>query len=439
MNRLLTFTALLAAFLNISGQTGDTVRSIYIDEYNAKWIGSDLGLLRFDGTTWQAYHTRDGVPGVVNAIAFEDAEDGPQIWVGTDNGVIVAGYDNEQVTSAERYHSGNSELASDEISAIVLDSSDTRYFATPEGLGVFETDQWTWLERGWGPAEGGISNSPLLSLGAKNDTVYAGAETRGAGRVINEIDGFSGASYYEIPWTGIAGNTVKSILTDDEGFQWFGTTDGISQHTHQDGDIGWDLTLTTSDGLVDNSVNSIFQSSDGNFWFGTDAGVSNYEPGEGTFTNYTTSDGLADGVVFDIAEDSDNQIWFATANGISSFDGSEFTSYATGEQAKDFINIITSVKPGVPGFAHNFIDVYPNPASSHLYIHFRHEGGPVQVRIYDPSGRMVNTLLNGNPGEGELKLRWDLDDAHHGKVKAGIYVVSVHQGDRKSVRKVIVY
>lgn len=439
MNRFLPVAALLGAFLNISGQTGDTVRSIYIDEFDAKWLGTDLGLLRFDGTNWKAYHTRDGVPGIVNDIAYENAADGPRIWVGTDNGVAVAGYDNEQVTSAERYHSGNSDLESNEINAIVLDSSDTRYFATPEGLGIFETDQWTWLERGWGPAESGISSSPLLSLGAKNDTVYVGATTRGAGRVINEIDGFSGASYYEIPWTGIAGNTVKSILTDADGTQWFGTTDGISQHTHQDGNKGWDLTLTTSDGLADNSVNSIFQSSDGSFWFGTDAGVSNYEPGEGTFTNYTTTDGLADDLVFDIAEDSDNQIWFATANGISSFDGSEFTSYATGEQAKDFINIITSVNPGEAATDYNSVDVYPNPASSHLYIHFRYESGPVRVQIFDPSGRMINTLFNGNPGSGELKLRWDLTDAHHSKVQAGIYLVSVNQGNRKSVRKVIVY
>jgi len=440
MYRLLLVAAFVAVIQSLSAQsTGDTVRAVYVDEFNVKWFGTDLGLLRFDGLGWMAYHTRNETPGMVNDIVYADGENGQEIWIGTDNGVTVAAYNTDGVTSATRYHSGNSELQSNKINAIVLDTSDTKYFATPDGLGIFEVDQWTWLERGWGPSEGGISNYPLLSLGAKNDTVYAGAASRGAGRVINEIDGFSGASYYEVPWTGIAGNTVKSILTDSEGYQWFGTTDGVSQHTTQEGDVGWDLTLTTTDGLVDNTVNAIFEDSNGGFWMGTDAGVSKYDPGESSFTNYTESDGLANNMVFDIAEDTDHLLWFATADGVSSFDGENFTHYATGEQAKDFINIVTSVRAQEISQEFNPLKVYPNPVSSHLYVHLSGTiNGVVEVSVYDPSGRLTKQLYRGMPGEGDLKVRWDLDDGSGNKVPHGIYIITVDTDHRRYSCKTII-
>ncbi|MCF8225958.1 MAG: T9SS type A sorting domain-containing protein [Bacteroidales bacterium] len=439
MKNYIAILIALIAFFRVSGQpAGDTVRAVYVDEYNVKWFGTNMGLLRFDGTNWQAYNTRPSTPGIVNSLAAEQDDDGFILWIGTDNGIAAAEYNDEGITGAVRYDSVNSALGSNRVVDIVLDSSGTRYFATPEGMAVFENDQWTWLEKGWGPSESGIPNYELLSLGAKNDTVYVGAMNRGAGRVINEIDGFSGASYYEQPWTGIAGNTIKSIFTDHDGYQWFGTTEGVSCHTHQDGDKGWGLYLSTTDGLADDEVNDIFQDSGDEFWMGTSEGISKFNKNTMQFTNYTMENGLADNMVFDIAQGPDNILWFATAGGVASFEGTDFVSIKTSSHAVDFKDIIASVSR-LPANDHNPLRVYPVPSATHLYIHyFSGEPQTLAIDIFDTSGKRIRELYNGNNNENEIKIRWDLQNSNDSKVPPGTYFIRLKTGDRTYIRKAII-
>ncbi len=440
MKNLLISLFFLAGIVHASGQgTGNIVKAVFVDEHNVKWFGTDLGLLRFDGSSWKAYNSRYDYPGEISSIAFENSQEGPEMWVGTEKGISVARYDIDGISAATRYTTENSLLDTNRIVDIVLDSSGTRYFATPAGVGVLEVDEWSWLELGWGPPETGIPNYELLSLGAKNDTVYVGAISRGAGRIINEIDGFSGASFYERPWTSIAGNTVKSIFTDNNGYQWFGTTEGFSQHTTQNGKLGWDIVMTSDDGLINNTVNSIFQDSNGDFWMATDGGVSKFIEETLEFTNYTTSDGLAANQVFDIDQDQDNIMWFATANGVSSFDGNTFSNYSTAAEAKDFINII-SIDDGIETkkFSDN-VNVYPNPAESEVYIHFAKETDRyMNVAVFDISGKMMKQLYRGYAGGGDLKLKWDLNGKSGERVPGGIYFITIDTESERYTRKVVV-
>lgn len=440
MKRVFLSTVFLLVLHAVFSQgTGDTVKAVFVDEHNVKWFGTDLGLLRFDGTTWTAYNTRSSTPGAVTSIAYQNSESESELWIGTDNGVSVAKYDIDGISAATRFHTENSLLESNSIVDIVLDNTDTRFFATPIGVGVFEIDQWSWLENGWGPPEAGVPNYELLSLGAKNDTIYVGAVNRGAGRVINNIDGFSGASYYEIPWSGIIGNTVKSIFTDANGYQWFGTTEGFSYHTNQDGHKGWDLTLSASDGLVNDTVNAVYEDAEGNFWMATNGGVSKFNLNTQQFTNYTDADGLADKLVFDISEDQDGLLWFATANGVSSFDGVNFENYSTAEEAKDFINIIVGIDQAEYPLSNGKLNIYPNPSSSDIYIHFTKKTDiNLSVAVYDMSGKKIRQLYSGYAGGGDLKVKWNLADRSGEFVPGGIYFVTVNSATNSYTEKVVI-
>ncbi|MFC2089495.1 two-component regulator propeller domain-containing protein [Bacteroidota bacterium] len=438
--RILTAHCLLFFSIIVHGQgAGDTVRAVYVDENNHKWFGTNNGLLRFDGSTWSAFYSSRDVPGNINALANESSEDGPAIWIGTSDGITAARYELDGISAATRYHIDNSELESNRIIDIVLDSSNAKFFATPEGLGVFENDQWTWLPKGWGPAESGVPNYEILSIGADNDTIYVGAERRGAGRVINDVDGFSGASYYEQPWTGIAGNTVKSVFTDSNGHQWFGTTEGLSYHTHQDGRKGWDLTLTTSDGLVNNTVNAVFEDASGVFWIATNGGVSKLERESLLFTNYTLDDGLADNHVFDIAEDQDRKLWFATANGVSAFNGNEFINYSTAEHAKDFTNIIAGVGSNISA-DNSKVRIYPNPAKKHLYIYIENAALTLlRIEIYNMAGKSINRLYDGIPESDEIILKWNLSESSGQRIQQGIYFITISSPGSRITRKVVIF
>jgi len=71
-----------------SGLPSDTINAIEVDRNNVKWIGTDTGVARFDGETWEVFDTENSglVNDTVYAIAFEPDN---TIWFGTENGVSV--------------------------------------------------------------------------------------------------------------------------------------------------------------------------------------------------------------------------------------------------------------------------------------------------------------------------------------------------------------
>ena len=183
-------------------------------------------------------------------------------------------------------------------------------------------------------------------------------------------------------------------------------------------------------------MNTIFEDSNGDFWFGTDGGISKYDGG---FTNYTESDGLADNMVFDIDEDAAGQLWFATANGVSSFNGSEFTTYNTSDQAKDFVNILkVGVETIAPGNNERF-QIYPNPTSSHVFVHFlKDQAMYLEVNVYDMTGKQINNLYSGYADGGDLKVRWNLDDESHTPISGGIYFITLQTDTFTLTKKIVV-
>lgn len=470
MNKILFIICCILLSASVYGQgSGDTIKAIYVDENNVKWFGSDRGLLSFNGSEWHAYNTREDTPGEVSSILFESTAS--ELWVGTEDGVLLAGYDGSKFTSGSRFtnievdkHDQvrlNVTLVEEydidllDVKDIISDNQQNIYIAMPNGVVVLRDQQWIWLENGYGIIDHGVPYKPLLKFGSEADTIFIGSETDGAGRLFpatlslgyyngddlvltgNEIDGVSGASVlapkYNIPFETYG--DVHSIFTDSEGYQWYGTTEGIRKHTALGSKEGWDISLSTADGLVNDTVYAIYEDSNGDFWFATKGGVSKYT---GEYTNYTVAEGLADNQVFDIAEDKDNVLWFATANGVSSFNGSTFTSYSTSAQAKDFEDIL-HVGLDLKSAAEERFSIYPNPTTSHLYVHFEKDMDMnVDVNVYDMSGKKINRLFTGYAGGGDLKVRWDLKNANNVPVPGGIYFISLETAKISITKKAVV-
>jgi len=82
-----------------SGLESNEVTAVCVDGLGVKWFGTKNGLTRFDGTSWTTYTTADSLAGnQVNSIAFETTSYGPEIWVGTNNGVSVISEPSQRLT-----------------------------------------------------------------------------------------------------------------------------------------------------------------------------------------------------------------------------------------------------------------------------------------------------------------------------------------------------
>ena len=400
-----------------------TVKAVFVDEHGMKWFGTDGGLVRFDGNDWIDYGSHAKIPDHISDIEYQFSDYGPEMWIGSDKGVSVAAYNVDGITYATHYTMENSGILSDSIHDILVDENNIRYFATPEGLGIFNSSTWSSIVRGTD-----IPDAAVLSLGTKNDTIYTGSDGKGVGRVIrDDLDGYTGASYYEIPWVGLPSNTINCVYIDSKGFQWYGTTEGASRHKVQEAQQGWEA-FTMDQGLVNRNVMAILEDNDGDIWMGTEGGISRYNPAEAQFINYTMGDGLPDSVIYDIAIDTDQTLWFATGKGVSHFDGASFTNY-----------LISGIENVSTLQDHESGKIYPNPATNEIHLTcYSKQNGFVTIAAFDLSGKKIETIYNSYAPSGELRVTWDLNDSNGDPVPAGIYMISIKSGSLLNTQKVVV-
>jgi hypothetical protein len=81
----------------------------------------------------------------------------------------------------------------------------------------------------------------------------------------------------------------------------------------------------------------------------------------------------------------------------------------------------------------------PNPALSRVSISYAvPTGGPVELGIYDLSGRLVRTLVRGRAAAGVSHANWDRTDNSGREVAAGVYVCKLAAGEKTQSRKLVV-
>lgn len=76
---------------------------------------------------------------------------------------------------------------------------------------------------------------------------------------------------------------------------------------------------------------------------------------------------------------------------------------------------------------------YPNPAESEvLFSGDFHVAGDLKITLFDLSGKQIETLYEGNVGQGVFKTRW----ARRADLSSGLYFVTWEIGGRRVVQKI---
>lgn len=133
--------------------------------------------------------------------------------------------------------------------------------------------------------------------------------------------------------TGLAHGQVLSVLQDDDGVMWFGTSGGGI--TKYDGN-SYEY-ITDKDGLADNVVYCIVKDDKGRILIGTNNGLSVYDPKApiksktNRFKNYTTKNGLSHNRIFTILFDEKYGALLGTGSGVSLFKDTVCSVYKLSE------------------------------------------------------------------------------------------------------------
>jgi len=80
---------------------------------------------------------------------------------------------------------------------------------------------------------------------------------------------------------------------------------------------------------------------------------------------------------------------------------------------------------------------YPNPFHPHATIQYTlPRTGRVRLSIFDVSGRLVRTMVDGIRGAGDQRVTWDGTDDRGSRVGSGVYLYRLQAGELSLTRKV---
>jgi len=375
------------------GFTKGEIRSIAQTSDGYLWLGTEFGLVRFDGiqtTPWQPPPDQH-LPSE-NIFTLLVTRDGT-LWIGTTKG--LASWKDGRLNEIP-------ELTGQYIFSLLEDREGILWIgamAVPTGklcsrqhggvkcygqdgtfgrgvLGLFEDSKgklWVGVEKGvwcWKPDQPKFYPLPgeangIRALGEDSDGTMLVGWNGGIQRLIDEkaqpyphiankpqfravkllrdrdgglwigtferglIHVHQGKTDVFAPSEGLSGDYVPAILEDREGNIWVATRNGLDRFR--------DFTIATfgvNQGLSSDIVGSVLATRDGSIWLGTYAGLNRWNSGQ---TEVYTG-GILDKNATSLFQDSRGRIWVSTLRGLGYFENGRFVS-VTGAPGGNILSI----------------------------------------------------------------------------------------------------
>ena len=295
-----------------TGLAADDVYALLEDTDGNIWVGTSLGLSKFDGRAWETFipDNSDLVYRYVNGLA-EDRHG--RIWISTLSGGSV--YSHGEWITYNRFGDADGEqrLPSNSLFNVYYDSQGRVWYATGLGAAVLEDGQWTLYSRNDGLNTNIISVVTEDARGRVWLTHWQG---------INILDNGVWNSL-RTENADIRTDLVLASRVDSQGRMWFGTIgDGVAIYDGQ----RWTKHNRANGGLSDDNVRALVEDrATGRFWVGTDGGLNGLVNDQLWMVYTAESTPLPDNRVNELLLDRKGNLWVGTAAGVAVFHpGSDF-------------------------------------------------------------------------------------------------------------------
>jgi len=254
-------------------------------------LNPDKPINRYTRTAWEA---DAGLP-QASVQTIRQTRDG-YVWLGTEEGLVR--FDGERFDVFDR--TNTPELPANNVKSLFEAADGSLWIGMVGGVALLKDGRFT----GYSLASGLPHDWIVAVTGDRAGNVWLG--TSGGG-LLRFKDGKATAF---TPRQGLADNFVWDVRETHDGSLWIGTSGGLTRMT---GDRL--VTYTTRDGLPDNRVNALWEDREGSLWIGTSKGLVRRRGG--AFETYTTRDGLSHDVVTALLEDAEGRLWIGTDEGMT--------------------------------------------------------------------------------------------------------------------------
>jgi ligand-binding sensor domain-containing protein/signal transduction histidine kinase len=327
------------------------------------WVGTESGLLRFDGVRFTLIDRRQ-YPDLRADISALHVDRTGTLWIGTDSGLV------EWRDGATRRYTKADGLVDDYVLHLYADRGGALWIGTRGGLSRFEDHRFTSYT-----SRDGLPHDIVKAVTQAADGSLWIATTGGLAHLAN------GTFRRYTTQQGLASDLMQIVREDRQGVLWFGGFAGL--HRMAGGRID---VFTTKDGLSHDLVTDVVEDGNGSLWISTyGGGITRYR--DGRFERLTTATGLASDYVHDLLLDRDGSLWFTMHNGgLGRLRDGPLTPYTTSE-----------------GLANNSVRVVLEDRAGAIWIG-THGGGLARLQ----HGRFTTfTTKNGLPSDHIFSLTED--------------------------------
>jgi ligand-binding sensor domain-containing protein/signal transduction histidine kinase len=338
------------------GFTRGTINAIAQTPDGYLWLGTEFGLVRFDGVRtmpWQPPPDQQLPSNIITRLHV--ARDGT-LWIGTRNG--LASWKGGTLTLY-------AELAGKMVMALLEDRKGLVWagtLASPTALapptwklcairdgsrqcteeesragdGVYSLYEdrkgslWVGMLGGlrkWtpGPPEFRLPSEPNGIRGLAEDdagTLLIGLQ----GGIRRFVDGKP--EPYALPST-MPPFQANTFLRDRQGALWIATSDRALVHVHH----GRTDLLAQSDGLTADRVNALFEDREGSIWVASENGLDRFR--DLAVTTYSERQGLSNAAFGSVLADEDGSVWLTTRGGLNRWIDGQVRVPRTGSAKRD--------------------------------------------------------------------------------------------------------
>lgn len=284
------------------------------------WLGTDAGLVRFDGDGFVVYNRANTPSLTTNMITALLAGHDGTLWVGTEWGGYGRFAEEKFLPFGTKYTSWN-------LTDSLMESKDGSLWVSEwTGLGHFQVDHGT------------ITGRQIKA----NSVVFAAAElapnkalciTMSQPPLVIDV---SGKTLTYVTQPAFTNNDYTCLRRARDGSFWIGTAHHglyrIQNHRLRH--------YTQHDGLSSNAVNCLYQDKQGTLWVGTTVGIDSFR--DGRILGFGTAEGLVNSNVRAICEDREGNLWVGAGYGLHRFANTRLTPYLL--QMNREPAVITSMK-----------------------------------------------------------------------------------------------
>jgi len=269
---------------------GNDIRCLLAAKDGALWIGTSEGLARWKDGAVRVFTPKDGFPsGVIRGVY--ETHDG-RIWAWVDHGLVLL--------NGEHFAAPDNEVVRSMASAVAsIDEAGALYWTTVDREAIYDRGKWTVA----------VYDSNQRTPQTFWSVVARSAEMASADRSGVEVLSQGRQPVRLRVGRELPGTKVEAMTADREGALWIGTNGGLVRW--HDGKV---QQFPVTDPLAKASILTLLEDREGNLWVGTEADGLHILRDQ-RFRTVGTREGLSSDATTTVVEGAAGKLWIGTGGG----------------------------------------------------------------------------------------------------------------------------